>query len=935
MRKIFNRAQSRSAFGFASSRYCIAAAPPLVAGIFAFSPCVQAAESVSNSPFDVTFDQGGMGSLRCVKDKFDTNYVASGRRVGDVLLRYRGRDGSWQSLDTQALAKANGAIYNRSEDGTRYTSTYRVQDESFNKTPALELQSQFVVKGDEVEWTMKVRNLSERWREIDDWSLPLPMNTTFRANRPTTEIVLKHSFIAGDNSFLFWMRSNSAGPYLTMTPLPGTSLEYWDAQATNGFRVFIHSAAIGAQAKAQGTKWRQPNTFLRLAPAGQKGDSHSYGFKFKWAKDYSEVRQLRVDEGQIDVDVVPGMTVPNDLFARFALRSKLPIRAVEAEFPAQTQLQYLGARDGRVFYQVRFQRLGENKLTIRYGQGRRTTLEFFSTQPLETLIKKRAAFIARHQVRDSSKWYNGLLTEWNMRDEVALTPDNYDGLQSWRIYEVTCDDPGLSKPAFLAAKNADFPVQREVEALDYYLNHFVWGGLQRTTKEKYSYGLYGIPDWKQNRDNVDAGTQGKLHLWRPYDYSHVVVIYLSMYRVAKNHPEIKTALSAQEYLQRAYGTAAAMFTVPKQLVGWGAGNTGFYNETVIPKVVAALVANGRKAEAAKLKAHWEGKVKNFAGGTTDLFGSEYPFDSTGFESTHALAKYALQNSSTLGIKPQTAHDFLEKQMAANIFCRGWLETAYYYLGSDYRASAGNSFTLSYMSPMGGGAVLDYGLNYAKDPTPYLRLGYASYLSAWALMNAGDAKSNYGFWYPGPNNDGAVGGGFEPAPYGETWLAQPHHRGAWYYASETDLGYCGALRTAATLISDDSIFGRFCFGGTWKQTAHSIEVTPRDGVRKRFYAKLKTGTLQVASENESFSTQHPIAVNEALSSLSFYLESSQPARHQSPLLLKGLAPGRYQLSSGGEKLASFTASVAQEVRLVLPVSQKTTAKPFVIVRQPSS
>ena len=105
---------------------------------------------------------------------------------------------------------------------------------------------------------------------------------------------------------------------------------------------------------------------------------------------------------------------------------------------------------------------------------------------------------------------------------------------------------------------------------------------------------------------------------------------------------------------------------------------------------------------------------------------------------------------------------MQAQLAANIFCRGWLEPAYYYLGSDYRGGGGNSFTLTYMSQMGGWSVLDYGLNYAPRADWYLRLGYASYLSAWALMNSGTAESNYGYWYPGKENDGGAGGGFEPA-----------------------------------------------------------------------------------------------------------------------------------------------------------------------------
>ena len=43
------------------------------------------------------------------------------------------------------------------------------------------------------------------------------------------------------------------------------------------------------------------------------------------------------------------------------------------------------------------------------------------------------------------------------------------------------------------------PVQEEVAALDYYVKHFVWGGLQQTTDEKHPYAIYGIPDWHRNR----------------------------------------------------------------------------------------------------------------------------------------------------------------------------------------------------------------------------------------------------------------------------------------------------------------------------------------------------------------------------------------------------------------------------------------------------
>ena len=85
------------------------------------------------------------------------------------------------------------------------------------------------------------------------------------------------------------MRSNSIGPYLTLTPLDGILLEYWDTHG--GCRVFIPSAVVGATAKELGCQWHQLHTGLNLAPAGQAGDTQTNGFKCGWAGDYVGVRQ--------------------------------------------------------------------------------------------------------------------------------------------------------------------------------------------------------------------------------------------------------------------------------------------------------------------------------------------------------------------------------------------------------------------------------------------------------------------------------------------------------------------------------------------------------------------------------------------------------------------------------------------------------------------
>lgn len=321
---------------------------------------------------------------------------------------------------------------------------------------------------------------------------------------------------------------------------------------------------------------------------------------------------------------------------------------------------------------------------------------------------------------------------------------------------------------------------------------------------------------------------------------------------------------------------------------------------MIPQLVDELVAVGQAGDAEKLRRHWEKKVQFFVAGKPNLFGSEYAFDSTGFESTQAIAHYALTHPECPGITPAASQAFLERQIKANIFCRGSVEPAYYYLGSDYRGSAGDAFTLSYMSQMGGWAVMDYALHFAPAPAADLRLGYASYLSTWALINSGTAASHYGYWFPGAANDGGAGGGFEPAARSVTWLGQPSDRGSWYYSCESDLGFCGALRSASTLVSDDPIFGRFCFGGELQQRGEWLEILPRDGLRQRFHGRLREGQLDLEITGARLRREVALRWNPQRSELQFHLEGSEARPRQIMLRVAGLPRGAYHLEHAGVK-----------------------------------
>jgi hypothetical protein len=752
---------------------------------------------------------------------------------------------------------------------------------------------------------------------------------------------LKHQFISGAGSFFFFVRASGAPPFLLVTVRPGTRLEYpAPAGGRGGGALYVLSDKV-ASAETRGT-WRQPNTALDLAP----GQKTSYGFRMQWAQSYDELRDLIYQAGLFDVRVVPGMTVPDNLSARFSLHTKAKIESVTAEFPAQTTIAPLAdpavpAQSDTHVYEVAFKKLGENRLTITHDGGRKTYLEFFVTEPMETLIKKRAAFLVnKQQIKDPSKWWNGVYGIYDMRAKVTRTIDDPDIFLDRMVYALTCDDPGLSKAPYIAEKNVTFPDKREIESLEYYLKNFVWGGLQRKDDERpYPYGVYGTPNWFINRDpgrrkdyaeHLASGATAlrdldKEHVWRSYDYPHVIMLYFHMYQIAKLYPEMSTYLDAAGYLNRAWETARAFYTYPYEIYPsyYETYKWGLYNELVVLDVIKALDAEGFPTQAQWLRHQWEIKTKYFVYDDPYPFRSEYAFDRTAFESTYAFAKYGATHDmapdenlwydvklkkwySHPSVTREDSRAFMDRQLASGLVVRGWLNPAYYTLGSD----AG----MSYMAAMGGWGVLDYALDFAPRPTDWLQLGYASYLSSWALMNTGRPDTNYGFWFPGQENDGAAGWQFTSTKVGNAWMGSSfpggvtEPRGPWHYDGEIDLGFGGALRMAATIVAKDPTFGWIAYGGALTESADTLSIIPRDGLRRRFDIVIPDARLPFAEDvsrlkleldRDGFAAESAITMDKSAHAIALTIENRTGSAHTTTVHLSMPVNTTYELRQDGK------------------------------------
>ena len=523
------------------------------------------------------------------------------------------------------------------------------------------------------------------------------------------------------------------------------------------------------------------------------------------------------------------------------------------------------------------------------------------------------------------------------------------------------DDPSNGKCLLVAEKNIAFPDAAEIAALEYFVKHFVWGKQQRTGAEKpYPCGVYGADSWRQNRftdrDPLDEGISrpggpSQCRMWRTFDYTTYFALYFDLYRIAKQRPDLVKELDAAGYLERAYGTARAYFEVPAAIrmeggwsfTGWvyWQYTVGNFHEKYLLPLIAALETEGQKAKADFLRVEWEKKVKYFIYDNPWPFAFEMPIDSTAYESTYAAGKYAVEHGlkpdtnlwydrnvkksfSHPAIDPHRHEEFLRRQHWANLACRGVLEANYWSLGSDFRGGGSASYTLSYMSQMGGWAVLDYALRHDPNPSDNLRLGYASMLSAWALMNSGDRASHFGFWTPGPLHDGAMSWGFQPRQVGTEWnpAMRDLSRGAWPVCGEADHGLVAGIEAANTVLFDDPLFGLLAYGGEVREEDGGVRILPRDGVRQRFHAIIGGRRLHLELDRDGFAGGQPILLSRKLDRLGFTLESRAPQKHETTLSVEGLPPGAYS-SVDGTTRHSFRAETGRPMRIPLIVDNGGT------------
>jgi hypothetical protein len=889
-----------------SSRLALALALTTTAAVLSLG-VTASAQTLSNGYFKVAIGASGeISSLQLTGDAFPTNYVLNGTNapaqntadhewVGELMFSYRVGGGAWataltnQSTDVRAIATAGGAV----------TVTYQ-GSASPNGIRNFKVVETYALVNDYLSWQITVTNTAAQALEIGDFGLPLPFNEFWKGGDVIYETrTVYHSFVGGSSSYVTVMRPSGIPPFLLMVPDPttGAGFEYMDSWVAaehpnstwvagggtpawqNGLDVFyIHSNVI----KSTGRGYL-PNTSLTLAP----GASKTYAFKLFNVASHDDVKSRLYAEGLVDVSVVPSLIVATNMAATVDLHTSKPIGAVTAQYPSQTTIKALGAvATDHNLYQVTFGHLGQNNVTVGYGNGETTTLQFYVLEPIDAAIQRHATFIVS-QTQWTTGDMKGLFDDWMMDTRARR---GLSGGSGWG------DDWGWTHGQFLAEKNAATPVAAEVTALDNYLDA-VWS-------RAIDHASYVVQDWWCPAGTSASNPQNCFYN-RPYAYPHAFNTFFSMYKIASLYPGLVSYHNAADtYLLRAYNILHALYSggPPAPKMGTIIG-TGYMGEQTLPELQAALTAAGHTAEATFVGGAIDQMYAAFAAAPYP-YGSEYTYDNTGEEAVYMAAKQHADRS------------ILGKVDAKTRACRGQ-QPVWYHYADPVTLNGENWWQFQYTAALAGAGMDDWVRSLSTSPALDERLAWAAKIANVSAINSGQidgSSANLGTvaWTYQAAKGSVYMNSFDPA-------GSMLHGGWRQMSGEADLGLFGALRILSADVAVDPIFGLTGYGCNVAQQDGCTVVTPTDGVFKRL--NLVSQRLSLQLDRDRYSSASVGASNDALG---FVLQNQLAASpHLTHATITGLAPGTYAVTVGGASAGTVTASAGAPTVLALNVGTNAT------------
>ncbi len=729
--------------------------------------------------------------------------------TGDVVLKARRTgEAEWCSMHTFLSDDIRTVTYDQESITTRY------EGDSVNRGGLrhLNIEQRYEFSGnpqsgDAILWTITLHNNSQAQIEIGELGLPITLNTNYsigdekqgfnhRSVDSTKYVfeqrVIESSFVSGHSSYILATRASGKGDHLLIIPQDDTALEaisgyglFPDTEMMKGagsmFYLFSEATAV--------EPWYNGHHSLTLAP----DEKRTFTFAMCRVKDHTDISDKLYENGNIAVKIVPGMVLPIGTTAHLLLRCKKPITAIETA--DGIDVDPVTTMGDRRTYTVRLTSMGEQKVTIRYGAGEWTSLLFNGIAEIETLMKARAKFIVENQrVKDPDDLCHYSFRIWNNDAERLIVEEE---APCGSIDMGGSDDRCFAPPVFLAGKNAYYPDEQEIHALDEFIENFLYGKLQDKDNYQVLNSLIGLREGSWRRWD---------YVWRIYNYTHVYNVYYQMYQITKLHG-IKTSREPLEYLKLAYHTAFASYQdstyesvyETKNYIDYHRGNMSKTHapmgSPILAHLLRSLKTEGMHTEYRTLLDAIEGCLPFFLEEEYP-FASEYCFD----HASKAALYYLAQVADDELLKKRTVQTILASRDTTPM----WFSycTNMRYIGC-------------YPTPLLARPLFD---KYEQTgDLNYLQKAYGATLAIWSCVDPSGKGYN-----------------------GREWRFNPPEKGSPEYnyyrngcfSGEVGIGLYGNLSMLKSYLVQDPDFGLVGYGCAVAETANDYTLTPQDGLGVR-------------------------------------------------------------------------------------------------------
>jgi hypothetical protein len=693
----------------------------------------------------------------------------------------------------------------------------------------LEVTRIWLVDGGKLVLRFVITNRASKAIEIGSLGIPLIFDNIM-SGKSLDEAHAACSFsdpsIAIDAGYVQVTRLNGHGPALIVVPDGRTPFEaynpipgphgrksepelFHDRTPRNmtfeGFYEWMVASRAPAETEWKGAKEWNPATSFALAP----GERRVVGIRFLVAPEIRAIENTLLANGRPVAIGFPGYVLPKDqngnLFLKYGARvahlDVEPAGAIELTSDASTH-------SGWEHFEVHGKQWGRARLTITYADGLRQTVQYFVTDPESDVVHALGRFAFTRQ------WFTDSNDPFHRAPSVMSYDRSDDQIvrQDSRVWIAgLSDEAGAGSWLAGAMKEFAGPDKQEIAQLEDFVDRVVWGRLQSSDGPR-KFGVRKSLFYYQPDEMPAAFYDANLdwHSWtswnkeasedvgRSYDYPHVVALYWSLYRNARNHQGLVTHHDWQWYLNQAYETSMAMVRFAPELSQFGQ-----MEGTIFVAVLDDLRREGEIEKADKLEAVMRSRADQWRK-LGYPFGSEMPWDSTGQEEVYAWTRHFGFDE-----KAQVTLDAIIGYMPAmpswgyNGSARRYWDFLY---GGKYPRLERQLH--HYGSGLNAIPVLD---TYRRHPDDLylLRVGYGGTMGAITNID----------------QEGFASAAFH---------SYPDHMAFDPYTGDYGPNFFGHVWNDATYLVNDPEFGWLGFGGDLSEHAGVVTIEPHDSMRQRVY-----------------------------------------------------------------------------------------------------